>query len=309
VQWFRVLPACRSFGGITLGSCLLCFPWLKFRFLGGALAKTVLVTGTSSGIGRITAEFFSAKGWNVAACSRNPGTDPFLTSGNRLISLQMDVTKDESVSSAVAEIQKRFGSIDVLINNAGYGLFGPLEGANGGELEAQFSTNVFGAARVIRHVLPAMRAQRSGMIVNVSSIGGRMASPFASGYHATKFAIEGLSESLRYELSLHGIQVKLIEPSHFKTGFIARSLMFTEHPAYHAAFQNYMDWVHHEDAKAPDPAPVAEAIFKAANDSSRRLRYPVKGRLILALTALLPDSLWRSLLAEGMTRPVRKKTK
>jgi NAD(P)-dependent dehydrogenase (short-subunit alcohol dehydrogenase family) len=281
---------------------------LQLGCSGGILANTVLITGTSSGIGKITANLFSAKGWNVAACSRNP-ENPIPTSDNRLISLPMDVTNDESVSRAVAQVQERFGSIDVLVNNAGYGLFGPLEGANGGELEAQFSTNVFGAARVIRHVLPGMRARRSGTIVNVSSIGGRTASPFASGYHATKFAIEGLSESLRYEVSLHGIRVKLIEPSHFKTGFIARSLMFTEHPAYDVAFQNYMDWVRHEDAKAPDPAPVAEAIFKAANDRSGRLRYPVKGRLLLALSALLPDSVWRSLLAEGMTRPVKKKAK
>jgi NADP-dependent 3-hydroxy acid dehydrogenase YdfG len=157
------------------------------------LAKTVLITGTSSGIGRITAELFSAKSWNVAACSRNPETNPFATSDSRLISLAMDVTNDESVSDAVTAIQERFGTIDVLVNNAGYGLFGPLEGARDGELEAQFNTNVFGAARVIRHVLPGMRAQRSGIIVNVSSIGGRTASPFASGYHASKFAIEGLS--------------------------------------------------------------------------------------------------------------------
>ena len=145
------------------------------------------------------------------------------------------------------------------------------------------------------------------MIVNVSSIGGRTASPFAAGYHASKFALEGLSESLRYELSLHKIRVKLIEPSHFKTGFIERSLQCTEDPAYDAAFQNYMDWVRHEDAKAPDAMPVAEAILKAAEDTSGRLRYPVKGRLVLALVAVLPDALWRSLLGEGMTRPVREK--
>jgi NAD(P)-dependent dehydrogenase (short-subunit alcohol dehydrogenase family) len=273
------------------------------------LAKTVLVTGTSSGIGKKTVELFLARGWNVSACSRNPGTNSISTATGQLLSLRLDVTDEASIADAVATTQQHFGTIDVLVNNAGYGLFGPLEGANDGELEAQFDTNVFGVARLIRHVLPLMREKHSGVIINVSSIGGRTAAPFASGYHATKFAIEGLSESLRYELSLHGIRVKLIEPAHFKTDFIARSLRLTEHPAYQAAFRNYMEWVHHEDAKAPDSVSVAEVIFAAANDRSNRLRYPVKGRVLLVLSALLPDALWRSLLGGGMTRPVRKAKK
>jgi len=114
-----------------------------------------------------------------------------------------------------------------------------------------------------------------------------------SGYNASKFALEGLSESLRYELSLHGIRVKLVEPAHFKTGFIGRSLKLTSHPAYKAQFENYMGWVQKEDAKAPEPTPVAEAIYRAANDTSHRLRYPVKGKVMLALLALFPDAVWR----------------
>lgn len=128
------------------------------------------------------------------------------------------------------------------------------------------------------------------------------AAPFASLYHAGKFAIEGFSESLRYELSLHGIRLKVIEPAHFKTGFISRSLRMTAHPDYHLQFRNYMEWVYEEDRKAPDPEPVAEAILRAAEDPSARLRYAVHGALLLTLTRLLPDVLWRSLMGAGMTR-------
>ncbi len=129
-----------------------------------------------------------------------------------------------------------------------------------------------------------------------------MAAPFASLYHASKFAIEGFSESFRYEASLHGIRVKLIEPAHFKTGFISRSLQVTAHGEYDTQLTNYMEWVFKEDQNAPEPLPVAEAILRAAEDVSPRLRYPVRGALILALSSLLPDAVWRSLLGAGMTR-------
>lgn len=185
------------------------------------------------------------------------------------------------------------------------GCFGPLEGAAAAEFEAQIRTNLLGPASVICHVLPVMRARRTRVIVNVSSMAGRVATPFMSSYNASKFALEGLSESLRYELSLHGIRVKLVEPAHFKTGFVERSLKLTSHAAYDAQFNNYMGWVRKEDAKAPEPTPVAEAIYRAANDTSHRLRYPVKGKLMLAVIALFPDSVWRLLNEQGMKRPAR----
>ena len=263
------------------------------------MAKVVLITGCSAGIGRLTAELFAARGWSVAATARRPEE----ISLHGVTPLKLDVTDEASVASAVAETVDRFGTIDVLVNNAGYGLFGPLEGAATAEFEAQFRTNLLGPVSVICHVLPVMRARRSGVIVNVSSLAGRVATPFMSSYSASKFALEGLSESLRYELSLHGILVKLVEPAHFKTSFFERSLRRTSHPAYDAQFENYMGWVRKEDAKAPEPAPVAEAIYRAANDMSHRLRYPVKGRLMLALIALFPDSVWRLLNEQGMKRP------
>jgi NAD(P)-dependent dehydrogenase (short-subunit alcohol dehydrogenase family) len=266
-----------------------------------SMAKVVLITGCSAGIGRLTAELFAARGWSVAATARRPEE----ISLPNVAALRLDVTDEASIAAAVASTVDRFGTIDVLVNNAGYGLFGPLEGATPAEFEAQIRTNLLGPVAVICRVLPLMRARGSGVIVNVSSLAGRMTTPFMAGYHASKFALEGLSESLRYELSLHGVRVKLVEPAHFKTGFIARSLKRTSHPAYDAQFENFMGWVRKEDARAPEPGPVAKAIYLAAKDPSQRLRYPVGGRLIRALVTLFPDFVWRSLNEQGMKRPVR----
>lgn len=271
------------------------------------MAKTVLITGVSSGIGRVTAELMAQRGWQVAATSRDPAGLQTWASTQNITVLQLDVTDEASIAAAVSTTVERFGRIDVLVNNAGYGLFGPLEGATAEDVEQQFRTNVFGAVALIRHVMPVMRSNRNGTIINVSSIGGRTASPFASLlYHASKFAIEGFSESLRYEASLHGIRVKVIEPAHFKTGFMSRSLRVTAHSEYDTQFQNYMEWVSEEDRKAPGPEPVAEAILRAAEDQSPKLRYPVKGAFVLTLTSLLPDAIWRSLLGAGMTRRPKK---
>lgn len=266
------------------------------------MQKSVLITGASSGIGRATAELMIGRGWRVAATTRNPDLLAEWSNNANVAVLRLDVTDDDAGREAVRETVDRFGTIDVLVNNAGYGVFGPLEGATASDIDQQFRTNVLGPINLMRHAMDAMRRQGGGTIVNVSSMGGRIATPFACLYHSTKFAIEGLSESVRYEAALHNIRIKLVEPAHFRTGFITRSLRKTSHPAYDAQFDNFMKWVLREDATAPTPEPVAEAILRAATDSSQKLRYPVKGALILALTRLLPDSMWRSLMAGGMTR-------
>jgi NAD(P)-dependent dehydrogenase (short-subunit alcohol dehydrogenase family) len=267
------------------------------------VAETVLVTGTSSGFGLAIARYFAARGWNVAATSRRaPAGAP---DDERVASLVLDVTDESSVAAAVAATVKRFGTIDVLVNNAGYGVFGPLEAISAAQLEAQFRTNVLGTAAMIRHVLPVMRARCAGTIVNMSSLAGRIADPFASAYDASQFAIEGLSESLRYELAIHGIRIKLIEPGHFKTDFIARSLEVVRHDAYRTSLDNWMAWVEHADAEAPDAEPVAAAVFRAATDRSARLRYPVQSGFFLALHALVPDRMWRSMVGAAMHRRPR----
>jgi short-subunit dehydrogenase len=151
-----------------------------------------------------------------------------------------------------------------------------------------------------------MRQQRHGVIVNVSSTGGRVASPFAAAYHASKYALEGLSESLRYELKLHGIRVKLVEPGHVKTGFI-RSLKWATHSAYEPQLQNWMGWVTQSDSHAPSAEGVSSVIFKAATDRSDRLRYLAKAGSVLTLHAMLPDSMWMTMTSAGLNRPPRKR--
>ncbi len=183
------------------------------------MAKAIFITGASSGIGRATALYFAAKGWNVAATMRDPlKADPALK--HPQISLfALDVTNEDSIAQALTDSLTRYKKIDVLLNNAGYALFGPIEAVDGRQLQQQFATNVFGLVSVTQHILPVMRKGGEGLIINVSSIVGRMALPYAASYIATKFAVEGLSESMRYELEPFHIRVKLIEPGSVNTEF------------------------------------------------------------------------------------------
>ncbi len=155
------------------------------------MAKTILITGTSSGIGRATALHFAKKGWNVVATMRDPRkADPVLQ--HPQISLfALDVTNADSIAQAIADTLNRYKKIDVLLNNAGYALFGPIEASDDKQIQQQFATNLFGLIRVTQQVLPVMRDAGEGLILNVSSIIGRMALPYASSYIATKFAVEG----------------------------------------------------------------------------------------------------------------------
>src|SRR5215467_183376 len=155
------------------------------------VARTVLITGSPSSIGQATAQLFAERGWNVVATARNPSALTAWASAN-ILTLPLDVTEEASIAAAVAATTARFGSIEVMVNNAGYGLFGPLEGTTAGQLEAQFRTNVFGVVALIQQVVPLMRQHQSGTIITLSSTGGRVASPFAAAYHASKYALEGL---------------------------------------------------------------------------------------------------------------------
>ena len=268
------------------------------------MARTVFVTGSSSGIGRMTVALFAARGWNVAATARDP-RDLASLAGGPIAAIRLDVTDESASAGAVDEAASRFGTLDVVVNNAGYGLYGPLEGVTSEELARVFQVNVFGLAAVTRHVLPIMRRQGAGTIVNMSSLGGRVTSPFLSAYYATKFAVEGLSESLRYELAPHGIRVKLVEPGHFKSGFVDRSMRWAAHGAYEPQDGNMRAWILERDQRAPTPEPVAETVYRAATDSSDRLRYPVNAGRALLLHALLPDRFWRAMMSAGMTRRPR----
>lgn len=207
------------------------------------MAKTILITGTSSGIGRATALYFAEKGWNVAATLRDPSkADPALQ--HPQISLfALDVTNADSIAQAIDATLSRYQKIDVLLNNAGYGLFGPVEALEGQQIRQQFATNLFGLIGVTQQVLPIMRAAGHGLILNISSIIGRMALPYASSYIATKFAVEGLSESMRYELEPFHIRVKMIEPGSISTEFGKGSMQMAVSDPYRESMNRFLGYL------------------------------------------------------------------
>lgn len=190
--------------------------------------KTVLITGASSGIGEATAEYFLQRGWRVCATARSPEKLGSWSQRSEVIRLALDVTSRDSVRSAIAETIRLAGNIDVVVNNAGVGLAGPLEAIPMDQIEAHFQTNVFGAVRMIQETLPFFRMQMHGVIVNISSVAGTFGVPFLSPYCSGKFAMEGLSESLYYELFPFNICIKLVEPGGIKTRF---KQVFAQHDA------------------------------------------------------------------------------
>ncbi|MBD2775091.1 SDR family oxidoreductase [Iningainema tapete] len=271
------------------------------------MSKTVLITGASSGIGKATAQLFAAKGWNVAATMRSPKITSDWAIGNRVIYPRLDVTVPETIKSAISETLERFNRIDVLVNNAGYALMGPLEGLTPKQLEHQFQTNVFGVVSVTQQVLPILRRQGGGTIINVASIGGRLAFPLATSYHASKWAIDGLSEALRYELQPFGIRVKIIEPGGIKTDFINRGTTWATHPAYTKMIERVKSVSERLDATLPGPKGVAKTIYRAAVDRTQKLRYAPYGQAYLLMHAILPDALWRTIISNWMLGETGKK--
>ena len=241
------------------------------------MKQTVLITGASSGFGRETVKLFHQKGWNVIATMRSPEKETSLSALGDVLVTRLDVTDKASIDSAVAEGTRKFGGIDVLVNNAGYGTLGALEAASDDVIRQQFEVNFFGLIDVVKAVLPGMRARRSGVIVNVSSIGGKVTFPFCTLYHATKFAVEGLTESLQYELNPLGIRTKIVEPGGYKTEFAGRSMGYygvgdlgDYREPYDLFVKNLAKWPMSENL-----GEVADAIFAAATDGTETLRYPV----------------------------------
>jgi NAD(P)-dependent dehydrogenase (short-subunit alcohol dehydrogenase family) len=240
--------------------------------------KTILITGASSGIGRVTVIRFQATGWNVAATMRNPAKEAEIQKYSNVAVFPLDVTDQESINAAVAGALDKFGGLDVLLNNAGYGLAGPFEAVEATQLERQFATNVFGPVHTTQACLPHFRAKASGLVINVSSIGGRLVLPFNSLYHGTKFALEGISESLALELAPHGIRVKIIEPGGVRTDFAGRSLELMHKEglsAYDASIQRAMAVFTAPDRASAysEASDIAEVIYTAATDGTDRLRY------------------------------------
>lgn len=238
--------------------------------------KTILITGASSGIGAATARYFQARGWNVIATMRNPTSEAELGSFENVHLARLDVTDAGSISTAVADGVNRFGRIDVLLNNAGYGAYGALEAFPMDRIRRQFETNVIGLLEVTKAVLPHMRENRSGAIINISSIGGQITFPLGSLYHGTKFAVEGLSEALHYELEPLGIHVRIIQPGMIKTNFGGSSFDFAmdEGLPDYAPTAEAMGRLFGKLAANPSaPETVAEVIWNAANETGGRLRF------------------------------------
>ena len=251
------------------------------------MSNTVLITGASSGIGKATAHHFSSKGWNVVATMRSLDDGLDLASDNVLVN-RLDLLDSESIHASVAAAIDRFGSIDVLVNNAGYGAYGPLEATPMEVLRRQFDVNFFGLVETMQAVLPVMRSQHSGVIINISSVGGRMTYPLGSLYHGSKWAVEGLSEAVHFELATLGIRLKIVEPGGVNTDFGGRSFVFTHDPEL-TDYQPLVDMAvaaleSTDRSGNQEPHEVAEVIYAAATDDTAQLRY-ISGQGAEALLA------------------------
>ena len=236
--------------------------------------KTIFITGASSGLGKATAKLFASRGWKVFASMRKPENEKELTQIDNVQIISLDVTDVTSIAAAV-EAAEQIAPVNVLFNNAGYGLAGPLEGYTGEQIIRQFDTNVLGVIRLTQAFLPYLRTRQSGLIINTTSIGGLVTFPFSSIYHATKWALEGWSESMSHELSVHNIGIKTISPGGIDTDFMSRSIDMGTHEAYDKAFNKFMSSFSNADSplQFSTPESIAEVVYEAATDERDQLRY------------------------------------
>ena len=278
-----------------------------------SISKAVLITGCSTGIGRATAEHLAARGWNVYATARKPESIADLAARG-CKTLALDVCDDASMRTAVATVERAEGSVGVLINNAGYGLEGAFEEVPMTDIRRQFETNVFGLVAITKLVLPAMRRQRWGRIVNLSSMGGKLTFPGGAYYHATKHAVEALSDALRFEVKGFGIDVIVIQPGPIKTAFgdtAVGSIAMPPNSPY-ANFNAVLEKQIREAYEggpmarfAAPPQAVAEAIEKAITATNPKTRYKVTlaARVLMALRSILPDRAFDTFLRTQFPPP------
>jgi NAD(P)-dependent dehydrogenase (short-subunit alcohol dehydrogenase family) len=243
------------------------------------MKKTVLITGTSSGLGKTAAKYFAKHGWNVVATMRAPEQEKDLAGLGDVLVTRLDVVDRESIQLAIEAGIARFGKIDALINNAGFGLYGVFEGISREKVQQQFDVNVFGVMDVTRAILPHFRENKGGLIINVSSGAGVFTLPMLSLYCASKFALEGFSESLSYELASQNIVVKIVEPGGvLSTNFGKRS---GAEAAQNSALADYNEFITGANAifaglresRRATEEDVAAVIFTAATDGTKQLRY------------------------------------
>ena len=265
-------------------------------------SKIVLITGATAGIGRTTALHLSSLGHHVIATGRKPGELAKVkeaAGATKLDTVLLDVTSAASIAAAVTEVDKltHGRGPDVLVNNAGFGILGPTSEISESEMRRQYETNVFGLMNVTRAFLPKMRERRAGRIINVSSVGGRITLPYFGVYNSTKYAVESLSDALRYELRPFGIDVALIEPGVIRTNFEATAVsglaMFASTP-YAGAVAKYEQMSKMADKFASNPIVIARAIARAVRARRPAARYvaPRTTDFVLWMSAILPARVW-----------------
>ena len=279
--------------------------------MSGGVSKAVLITGCSTGIGRATAERLAGKGWSVYATARRPESIADLEAkGCRTLAL--DVQDEESMKAAVAAVEDAEGAVGALVNNAGYGVHGAVEETSMQDVRDQFETNLFGLARLTQLALPGMRKQHWGKIVNISSMGGILTFPGGGFYHASKHALEALSDALRFEVRPFGVDVSVVEPGIIKTSFGETAVgTVDEEVGAYASFNKGLKRKITGAYEGPlsrmaiGPEPVARAIEKALSAKRSRTRYVVPASLkpVLFLKKVLPDRAFDAILRTQYPSP------
>lgn len=236
--------------------------------------KTMFITGSSSGLGRATARLFASRGWRVIASMRDPSKEKELAKVPGIVLATLDITDPQQIASTVAAVAAA-GGVDVVFNNAGYGMAGPLEGITDEQMLRMVNTNLMGPIRVTKAFVPHFRKRKAGLFIVTSSIGGLIAVPFNSMYHATKWALEGWSESMAFELKQFDIGLKIVEPGGMRTDFFTRSFDVGRHPDYDALVDNVMSAITDPQRMASysTPEQIAEGVYEAATDGKDQLRY------------------------------------
>jgi NAD(P)-dependent dehydrogenase (short-subunit alcohol dehydrogenase family) len=287
-------------------------PTIKERVMAEA-SKAVLITGCSSGIGRATAERLAERGWTVYATARRLESIEDL-GGRGCKLLALDVTDEASMQAAVRTVEDAEGAVGALVNNAGYSQSGAVESVPVDDVRRQFETNVFGLLRMCQLVLPGMRRQRHGRIVNLSSMGGKLVFPGGGAYHATKYAVEALSDAMRFEVRGFGVDVVLIEPGLIKTHFadaavaaLGRSETDGPYASFNSAVAASTAGVYQGPLArlGSGPERVARVIEKALSSRRPRARYPVtpSAWMLMAQRRLLPDRAWDAMVGTTFPRP------
>ena len=270
--------------------------------------KTVLITGASSGIGKVTCLYLAERGYTVIGTSRSIArlSDLQHLASERslpITAVELDINADDAIDRVLPKLIAKHGPIDVLVNNAGYSLWGPLETLPVAEIKTLFETNFFAAVRLIKGVLPGMVERRQGKIINISSVEGRLATPLTGAYAASKFALEGLSEALRTELWPLGVHVAVVEPGLFRTGLhesqIEHDEALSEFPAYRPHVKSYRARQARYKRFSGDPIKVAKVIHKIVRSRRPAFRHPVgpEARLGMLGARILPERVFLSLVS------------